>query len=157
MTSEKVGRLECRRREIDDELAELAVEQVGIESLLEQLEARRRTNEARWARLLADRDRLDESLWQQRLKEHRVAAPRPPVVRGRPHRALRCADLAREPWDFDENTNVVPLWVVPSHTMRMHVHARRTGRTVPGRNLDEEAVPRWVAGSHTAPIWRREA
>ena len=155
--SHKVSRLECRRREIDDELAELAVEQVGIESLIEQLESRRRVNEGRWARLLSERDQLDENLWQQRVTERRAARPRPPVVNARAHRSQRCADLAREPWELDDDTNVVPLWVAPSHTMRMHVHARRDGRMLEPRRQEEEAVPHWVSATRTSPIWRREA
>ena len=156
MTHERMSRLQCRRREIDDELAELAVEQVGIESLLDQLESRRRINEMRWARLLGERDQLDENLWKAQVTARVAARPRPPVVRARPHRTQRCADLAREPWELDEDTNVVPLWVAPAHTMRMHVHARRSGRTLASPR-DDEATPHWITATRTAPIWRREA
>lgn len=83
---------------VDDELSSLTNEQQNIEQLIQQLQRRREILDGRWELLIAERDLLDERIWQGQAPLS--LAPRPPVVpRGRPRHGPR--DLAPEPWDFD--------------------------------------------------------
>ena len=88
---------EARRKVVDDELSVIREECDNIERLVEQLERRREIVEGRHELLVAERDLLDERIWQGR-RSDAVVPLRPPVVRGR---ACGPRDLAREPWDLE--------------------------------------------------------
>lgn len=88
---------EARRKVLDDELSIVREECENIERLVAQLERRREIVEGRYELLVAERDLLDERIWEGQRSES-VVPLRPPVVRGR---ACGPRDLAREPWDLE--------------------------------------------------------
>lgn len=86
---------------VDGKLAALTSENENIDELIVQLQRRKEIVEGRFELLVAERDLLDERIWQgqQQLVGVVRLGPRPPVVRGR-YQAPR--ELTREPWDFEE-------------------------------------------------------
>jgi len=92
-----VAFFEARRRVVDEELALLADEHANIEALQRQLQRRKEILDGRWKPLMAERDLLDQRIWDGQTPP---SGPKPPVVpTGAAARGPR--DLASEPWDFE--------------------------------------------------------
>lgn len=137
--------LEGQRLRLDERLQRIDRQQACIDQWLEQLEARKDALQRRWDALIAERDGVEQAIWERiRAAEERPCAPAVHGAYGGP------VDPA-EPWELE----VPPRRLTPLHAFG--VSGGPTPSTIepvrrPPRPAPRAGAPSWASASPTAPI-----